>query len=163
MEQIEAIREKPKRRLRPIDIVAALIFLVICIFLIVTLVHQIGIQREAAAARQLTGRVIGDIASGNGADARSLGDGSFQRAHSVNELNALFKATHEHTHGSAAVVKQTLTNDRSGQSAGIIYHYVGKPEYYIRITATNPKSIGHWQLIGISGNPAETPLLNNNN
>lgn len=161
METSEVPTTRPKRRIRPFDILAVIIFAVVCTVLIATLTHQLAIRSEAAAARRVTGRVIGDIAAANGADARSLGDDSFKHDHSVMELNAVFEATRQHTHGKAVVVKQTLTNDASGQAAAIIYRYDGKPTFYIRVTVSHPKNSDSWQLIGISGNASKTPLLKN--
>jgi hypothetical protein len=150
-----------KRRLRSTDGLILVVVVVIIGFLLHTLLSQISLKHEVSGATAVTDRMITDIQKQNGADARNLGDKSFQAKNNAADLSSLFKAVNSHTHGTAIRDHTTVTNDKSGQAVSAIYKYADKPAFYVRVIVTKPKGATTWHVVNLNGNTKETPLLNN--
>jgi len=159
METVLTERPLPKRRIKLSEILLLIVLLALCIFLVKMLADQLSLHHETQAAKTVSNRVIDDIAKQNAADARSLGDSGFQKAHSAAQLTALFKQAALITHGKPMIVKQLVNNDKYGQAVGVIYRYPDKPVYYVRIVVTKPKGATTWHMTSISGNASEASLL----
>jgi hypothetical protein len=156
-----AITHRSRRRIRISDVILLLVFIVICFFLARTLWNQLSLRHEVSAAKVITSRVVADIATQNAKDTHQVGDAAFQAHHSVGSLSDLFAQAKPYTKGSPTVDRQTVTNDKQGQTVYIIYKYQVKPPYYLRVTVAKPKGTSAWHLTGLSGNPDESQLIVN--
>jgi hypothetical protein len=164
MADVEYKADKPlrTRRFKLLDVIITVIIVAIIVALAVTLMKQLSLKHEAAAARAVTDAMISDIQEQDAKHARSLGDRVFQQQNSVTSLAAQFKQVDAYTGKATAVSdRTTVTNDKSGQAVSVIYKYSGKKPFYIRVIVTKPKGAGSWQVVDLAGNVKESPLLNN--
>lgn len=148
-----------RRRFKLLDVLIFLIVVGVIAALGITLMGKLHLKHEVSDARLVSDRIVRDISTENAADARSLGDASFQAVHSTAQLKSVFISAKEVAKGHAVVDRQTVSNAKDLQVVNIIYVYPSKPPYYIRVAVAKTHSNAKWQLVGITGNSSEARLI----
>jgi hypothetical protein len=151
---------KPKRS-RIVDIVIGVIIVVICLVLAKSLLNQLSLKHEVKSATAVTNQALNDIRHQKGQAVHDAGNKTFQAQNSAANLTAQFKAASAFTLSTPAIDRQTVTNDnKDGQAVSIIYKFP-KPVLYIRIIVVKAKGADKFQIVNLSANTTEKPLLDN--
>lgn len=155
---------KMRLRVRPIDIVAFIVFTIVVILLATTLIGKLSLKSEVASAKPTADRVIFDIAKQDATDAHSLANKKFQSQYSVAELQAHFKPISEiYAKTPPVVVMQNVSDNSKAQNAAFIYEYTRlKVPFYIRVDVSKVHGSSTWQLVGLTTNNDESQLLPSN-
>jgi FtsZ-interacting cell division protein ZipA len=163
MEEPFKATDKPKksRGRRLLDVVITVVIILIIALLLHALLSQLALKREVSQARTVADKVVTDVRNKKGADARSLGDKTFQAQNSATNLTAQFEAASKMTTGAPVVDKQTVTNSKDQQAVSVIYKFPGKQAFYLRVIVVKPNGTDKFQLVNLNGNTTEKPLLDN--
>lgn len=164
MTDVDSKADKPARahRFKLLDVIVTVVIVLIIGALAYTLLSQLRLKHEVAAARAVSDQMITAIHNTDASSARKLGDKTFQQQNSTTSLTAQFEAVDTYTAKATAVSdKTTVTNENGVQAVSVVYKYSSKKPFYVRVIVTKPKGASSWHVVDISGNIKESPLLNN--
>jgi Tfp pilus assembly protein PilX len=143
---------RKRRGFKLTDALILLVLLVLVVFLVRTLVTQLGIRHDVSAARNVTNQLIGDMQKQDGAAALKLGDKNFQAVHSGPQLTGLFKQAEPYIKGTPVITKQTLTKGSAAKVVSVYYKFGSNKPFYVRVTASEQNGAPQWHIINYAGN-----------
>jgi type II secretory pathway pseudopilin PulG len=161
MDNTTATTDRPKRRIKPFDLVIVIVVVLVSGILLKTLLNQLSTRHEASSAAEVTSQAIAAIRKHDGVTMRKLGDATFQRQNTAANLSAQFKSVSQLTKNPAVIDRETVTNTSAQQAASVIYKFPNKPVFYVRVIVVKSKDSGKWQVVNLNANTTEKPLLDN--
>jgi hypothetical protein len=158
---LEDTTSKPRRRVKPTDLLIIAGFIVVVVLLVIFLIHKLQLKRDVASATVVTNQVIDDLSKRDGVAARNLGNTKFKSTYTAATLTQQFKAIELVTGEKPTIDAQAASSGKSGKTVLVVYKYPKKlanQPFFVGIAVTQAKGSHSWQLTNISGSADESKI-----